>query len=151
MQAPAALFGGWHRPSCEHHLGCTAEIFFQLSCDGTHFSKVERCAFISSSLRKCLTFTREETLTGFQSGCCDSIIQHCLDFFYRANSKSHPGTQLFSSSARPLVYLPAGVSVTTSCCWQMLLRENSSSQTLPTSPSRSIRCMTARTSRRRDK
>lgn len=70
-------------------------------------------------------------------------------------TKSHPATRLFSYSAtfcaRPLVYRPAGMWVTTSCCWQMLLRESSSSPTLPNSPSKSIRCMTARTGRRRDK
>lgn len=85
MQAPTAVFCGWHKPSCEHHLGCLAEILFQLSCDRIHFSKVERCVFILSSLpllQKCLTISKLKTQAGSQSGCCDLIIKHRLDLFY---------------------------------------------------------------------
>lgn len=147
MQAPAALPGRWHRPSCERHLGCSAENFLSAQLWWNTFLKSrEVCACFIKSAKAPHLHRRGETLTGFQSAGWDSVIRHFLGSFHQANSAVWIFSYVFFCSASR-----AGVSGTTSCCWPMLLRESSSSQTLPNSPSRSTRCMTVRTSRRRDK
>lgn len=83
-----------------------------LHCRNFLSAQLWRNTFLKSrevrGLRKSLTFTREKTLMGLQSGCCDSVIQHCSDFFYHANSKSRPATQLFS-------YVLCSISRVSSC------------------------------------